>query len=307
MRYCETMRFLLVVAVLAFVPESYGASARPRAAQDAARQGPAWCPMHPDVRGAAGERCGLCGMALVPRPADLDPYWLDLADGTPAPVAGRPSRLRFVIREPHGGAPVRSFALLHERLMHLFVVGHDLAFFAHVHPEIAPDGTFEQSVTLPRAGAYRLIADFAPEGAAPQLLQKTIVTAGYRGSLRAGAPPPVDVSAKTVEDVRVTLAASEPIAGREQLITFEVADASTGKPVTDLEPFLGAPGHLLFVGSDLLTAAHSHPVVEISTAAGPEVVFQVLFPRAGVYRLWVQFQRRGRVLTAPFTVRAIHK
>src|SRR3954469_18414197 len=35
-----------------------------------------WCSMHPDVRGEAGARCPLCGMALVPRPATLDAYWL---------------------------------------------------------------------------------------------------------------------------------------------------------------------------------------------------------------------------------------
>ena len=37
---------------------------------------------------------------------------------------------------------------------------------------------------------------------------------------------------------------------------------------------------------------------------GTALAFQVLFPRAGTYRLWVQFQRHGRVLTAPFTVSA---
>jgi heavy metal-binding protein len=266
-----------------------------------------WCPMHPDVRGEAGAKCPLCGMALVPGPAALDAYWLDVAAGTPPPVAGRAQRLRFLVRDPHTGAPVRSFTLLHERLLHLFIVSHDLTYFSHVHPEIERDGTFEQSITLPKPGAYRLIADFAPEGAAPQLLQKTIVTAGYRGSLRAGAAPAVDTSDKAVDGTRITLVASDPIAGREQLMTFEIADAASGKPVADLEPFLGAPGHLLIVGSDLLTATHSHPVAELSGNSGPEVVFQVLFPRPGVYRMWVQFQRHGRVTTAPFTVRAIQK
>lgn len=301
----RTALVFFALAGLLYASSPASASAGMRADQRAARPETYWCPMHPDVRGAAGARCPLCGMALVPRPADLDPYWLDLADGTPAPVAGRPARLRFVVREPHAGRAVRSFTLLHERLLHLFIVSHDLTYFSHVHPEIRADGTFEQDVTLPRAGAYRLIADFAPEGAATQLLQKTIVTAGYRGSLRAGPPPPVDTGDKTTDGLRVALAASDPIAGREQLLTFEVKDAATGKDVTDLEPFLGAPGHLLIVGSDLLTAAHSHPVVELSGAAGPDVVFQVLFPRAGVYRLWVQFQRDGRVITAPFTVRAV--
>jgi len=271
----------------------------------AAQSGTYWCQMHPDVRGAAGDRCGLCGMVLVPMPGDAGrAYWLDVAEGSRAPVAGRDARLRFVVRDPRDGSAVRSFALLHDRLLHLFIVSHDLEYFAHVHPTIQPDGTFEQAIDLPRAGAYRLIADFAPDGAAPQLLQKTILTAGFTGSVRPSADPPIDAADKVVDGVRIRLTAPEPIAGREQLLAFELEDAATGAPVEDLQPYLGAPGHLLVVSSDLQTAAHSHPVAEISSAAGPHVVFQFLFPAAGTYRMWVQFQRHGRVFDAPFTVRA---
>jgi len=267
--------------------------------------GAAWCPMHPDVRGAAGERCPICGMALVPRPADLDAYWLDLADGSRAPRAGRRETLRFVIRDPHDDRAVRSFARVHERNLHLFVVSHDLGYFAHLHPELHADGTFEQALTLPSPGAYRLIADVEPAGAAPQVLQKSIVTAGYRGSLRPSADPAADVGDKIVDGMRIKAIAPTPVPGREQLVTFEIEDAATGKPIEDLEPFLGAPGHLLVVSSDLQTAMHSHPVVGISNGAGPRVAFQVLFPRAGSYRMWAQFQRRGRVATAAFTVRSV--
>jgi hypothetical protein len=105
-----------------------------------------------------------------------------------------------------------------------------------------------------------------------------------------------------VGDTRVKPAMPDPLAGREQLVTFELEDARTGAPVTDLEPYLGAAGHLLFASADLAVAAHSHPVAQISEAGGPTVVFQWLFPRAGDYRMWVQFQRHGQVLTASFTV-----
>jgi hypothetical protein len=36
---------------------------------------------------------------------------------------------------------------------------------------------------------------------------------------------------------------------------------------------------------------------------GPTVIFHVIFPRAGTYRVWVQFQREGVVNTAHFDVR----
>ena len=299
MPYSGRMRFALGFVIVTLL---IGASL-PQPPPD--QQGAYWCPMHPDVRGGAGDKCGICGMALVPRPADLDAYWLDLAEGSRVPRPGRRDLLRFVIRNPRDDRTVRSFALVHERNLHLFVVSHDLDYFAHLHPELKGDGTFEQPLTLPRAGAYRLIADVEPAGAAPQVLQTSIVTAGYRGSLRPSADPAVDLGDKVVDGLRIKTIAPAPVAGREQLVTFEIEDAATGKPVDDLEPFLGAPGHLLIVSSDLQTAMHSHPVLELSNGAGPRVAFQVMFPRGGAYRMWAQIQRRGRVATAAFTVHAL--
>jgi hypothetical protein len=104
--------------------------------------------------------------------------------------------------------------------------------------------------------------------------------------------------------VRVKAIVPQPIAGREQLVTFELVEDKSGQPIHDLEPFLGAPAHLLIASGDLESVMHSHPVAGLTDAAGPRVVFQVLFPRAGPYRGWVQFQRQGEVLTAPFTVEA---
>jgi hypothetical protein len=34
----------------------------------------------------------------------------------------------------------------------------------------------------------------------------------------------------------------------------------------------------------------------------PDVVFDTFFPHPGNYRIWSQFQRRGKVITVPFTV-----
>jgi hypothetical protein len=200
---------------------------------------------------------------------------------------------------------VHDFERVHERILHFFVNSQDLEHFAHVHPELQADGTFVQTTVLPRAGAYRLIADFLPAGGAPQLLQQSVVTAGYAGSLVPAAPLVKDLAEKILEGVRVKLSMPPPVAGREQLLTFEFEDAKTRAPVSDLEPYLGAVGHLLLVSADLQTVAHSHPVADMSASVGPTVVFQALFPRAGMYRFWVQFQRRGHVLVAPFTVQAV--
>jgi hypothetical protein len=75
---------------------------------------------------------------------------------------------------------------------------------------------------------------------------------------------------------------------------------STGQAVNDLEPYLGAWAHLLVAAADRASAFHSHPVEQVSLPGGPRIVFQIMFPAAGTYGVWAQFQRRGRVLTLPF-------
>jgi hypothetical protein len=242
-------------------------------------------------------------MAFV-RAAAAD-YRAFLLDFDISPRAVRPlqtARVRFSVRDPRTNASVRQFELVHERVFHLFVVSQDLEYFSHVHPALRADGSLDVDLTLPRAGVYQLIADFMPVGGPAQLVQKSIVTAGYTGSLISVPRLAPDMTDKSVGGTRVKLSMPDPLAGREQLITLELEDAATGAPVTDLEPYLGAAGHMLLASADLSIAAHSHPVAEVSAPGGPDVVFQVLFPKAGEYRLWVQFQRHGQVLTTSFTV-----
>ena len=292
-----------LIALVLSVPSSGCATHRPPE-PSRAESGAYWCPMHPDVRGSHGDTCSICGMTLVPAStADYRPYLLDVDIIPRALAPGQPGRLRFRVLDPRTRQPVTSFEPLHERVFHLFILSNDLEYFAHVHPELSDDGSLDLDVELPRPGPYRLIADFLPLGGAPQLIEKSIVTAGYQGSL---APPAAslqpDVDDERVDGTRVSLIVPPPVAGREQLVTFELTDERTGKPVTDLEPYLGATGHLLVVSSDLSVAFHSHPVAVITSRFGPTIVFQMLFPRPGMYRLWVQYQRQGKVGTASYAV-----
>jgi heavy metal-binding protein len=173
-----------------------------RAPQPAAMQAQAaaghtvfWCPMHPDVRGREGDKCPLCGMALVrAAAADASAYRLDLET---IPRVLRPeqkARARFFVRDPRTNATVRRFDLVHERVFHLFVISQDLEYFTHVHPTLHGDGSLDVGVELPRPGVYQLIADFLPAAGSPQLLQKSIVTAGYAGPLAT-----VPVRSKRIE------------------------------------------------------------------------------------------------------------
>jgi hypothetical protein len=296
------MKPALGLAAAALVALTIAAHAS-AALQTPAGPGVYWCPMHPDVRGKPGDKCPLCGMALVrAAAADYAAYVLDLETVPRALKPQQKARARFFVRDPRSLATVKRFDLVHERVFHLFVISQDLEYFRHVHPTLHQNGSLDVDIELPRTGVYQLIADFMPAGGSPQLLQKSIVTAGYNGPLVAPPALKRDTEDKVVSGARVKLTMPEPIAGREQLVTFELEDAATGAPLRDLEPYLGAAGHLLLVSADLSIASHSHPVAEISTAGGPTVVFQMLFPRAGDYRMWVQFQRHGEVITSSFTV-----
>ena len=111
-----------------------------------------------------------------------------------------------------------------------------------------------------------------------------------------------DLGPKIDHGLRMRLHVPEASAGRELLLAFTAEDVRRRMPVGDLEPYLGAEGHLMMIGEDLVDAQHSHPVAAISSASGPDLVFQTSFPRAGLYRVWLQVQRAGEVSTFAYTI-----
>jgi len=260
-----------------------------------------WCPMHPDIRSSVAGRCPLCRMDLVPIPSPrVGEYRMDVAV-TPAAGGRGASKLRLTIRDPVADRPVSSFATIHERLLHLFIIDRQLDFFRHVHPEQVSDGVFELRENIP-SGQFMVIADFLPLSGRPQMLQHAIVTPGYRGTLFPEAPnlTPDGSSEKEDHGVRVRLDATTLKAGKEATLKFTLTDARSNTPVSDLEPFLGAPGHVLLVNANLTESNHVHP--EEPATHGPVITFQPMMPAAGVYKLWLQFQRRGAISTVPFVL-----
>ena len=73
-----------------------------------------------------------------------------------------------------------------------------------------------------------------------------------------------------------------------------------GEPVTDLEPYLGAYGHLVAMRAGDLGYLHVHPEERRSRARA--IDFATAFPEPATYRLFLDFQHRGTVRTAAFTV-----
>ncbi len=254
------------------------------------------CPMDPEVRSTRPGKCPRCGMTLVPGIPQPVEYPMDLKVEPPRIPAGRPITMEFRVLDPKTGAPVKRFEIIHEKPFHLFLVSADLEYFAHVHPEFGADGWFRLKTTLPKPGTYRLLADFDPAGGTPQLAARTFTTAGYRKSLEASIPhPPADLAPKQGANLEVELTTdpSPPIAGKKTMLFLKL------KPAEGLEPYIGAWAHLLAVSNDLVDTIHSHPFI---ADGGPNMQFNLFFPREATYRIWIQFQRKGVVNTVAFTV-----
>jgi hypothetical protein len=120
------------------------------------------------------------------------------------------------------------------------------------------------------------------------------------GAVTPVALPPASAKA-SVDGYDVSLRRPPVVkAGEETEMTFEVT--RNGRPVTDLEPYLGAYGHLVALHAGDLAYSHVHPVGE-SLSTGT-ISFDAELHKAGAYRLFLQFQTHGRVHTVAFTQEA---
>ena len=250
------------------------------------------CPMDPDVRSKGPGKCPRCGMKLEAGIPEYAEYPVRLLSARSVITPGADTTLRFEVLHPKTGARVREFLEVHEKLFHLFLISEDLQSFAHEHPLAAADGTFSLTYNFPRSGAYRLLADFFPKGGTPQLVSRSIYA---KGKAATAAPLLVDMALKHGANMEVELVTEppQPLAGKKTLLFFRL------KPHDGLEPLLGAWGHLLAASPDLIDMIHGHPAF---AEAGPQIQFNVIFPRPGVHRVWVQFQRQGQLNTLAFNV-----
>jgi hypothetical protein len=254
------------------------------------------CPMDRDVRSNTPGKCPRCGMTLVANLPEPVEYPVDLRVDPPQIPSARPITLEFRIADPDTGAPVKHFEVVHEKLFHLFIVSQDLQYFAHVHPQLDGDSVFRLKTSLPRPGTYRLLADFYPTGGTPQLTPKTITTAGYTTPLEAAIPRLApDLTPKQGENLvaELKLDPPQPIAGKKTMLFVHLT------PAEGLEPYIGAWAHLLAVSDDLVDTIHEHPFI---ANGGPDMQFNLFFPREAAYRVWIQFQRKGVVNTVAFTI-----
>lgn len=217
-------------------------------------------------------------------------------------ATGEPGTLGFQILDPDG-KPVTEYQASHDRDLHLIVARADGSGFRHVHPVLdEATGTWTTPWEWAEAGTYRVFADFRPAsadtGATSLTLSRTVQVAG---EFTPSVPQPARVD--EVDGFTVSVD-GDLAAGTTSELSLTVTRA--GAPVTTLEPYLGAFGHLVALREGDLAYLHVHAAEEARAgqATGPEIRFAAEVPTAGRYLLYLDFQVDGRVHTAEFVLDA---
>ncbi|EHR62901.1 hypothetical protein [Saccharomonospora cyanea] len=211
-------------------------------------------------------------------------------------ASGEENTFAFRIGGPDGEAVTR-FDVEHAKRMHLILVRRDASHFQHVHPVMSDDGTWSVPITVGEAGSYRAFADFTPAGGESMTLG---VDLAVPGDFQPVHHEPSRVAHVDGYEVRLD---GELVPGRTSSVTTSIS--KDGRPVTDLEPYLGADGHLVALREGDLAYLHVHPgghgETPEETSEG-DIGFAAEVPSAGTYRLFLDFRHEGTVRTAEFTV-----
>lgn len=202
---------------------------------------------------------------------------------------------------------LKDFAITHTKPMHVIVVRKDLSHFQHLHPEFNNQtGEFTlHDLTFPGSGDYRIFGDFAAGNgpnnygmmSLPITLSDDITIPGEYSPKTLGT----EERTKTIDGYTVSLSTDQPpVSGKEIQLSFNLK--KDGKPIVDLEEYLGALGHSVILREGSLDFIHAHPTADAKQVQNGKVDFMVYFPEAGKYKIFTQFQRSGKVFTTDFVV-----
>lgn len=213
----------------------------------------------------------------------------------------KPFKIKIFIKDDKG-QNVPDFDMFQEKLMHLILVSNDLGFFSHLHPEHQGNGYFLTDATLPSAGDYTLFSDYRPTGQKEQL---SVLKLGIKGKGKPSDTTDTQKTEKIIDDIKVRLELSPTTikANQEIMVTFDLKQVIDNSPVKELKPYLGEKGHLVIIKkSSVLTSKdyiHAHAM---KGGEDSKIEFMTGFPEAGLYKMWCQFDHKGKIIVADFWV-----
>ncbi len=185
---------------------------------------------------------------------------------------------------------------------HMVVVSNDLRFFDLVEASYKNSQNIEVKPKFPAPGDYTVFSDYDPNGEKEQVSVEKV-------SIPGKVPFPTELESysktKTFSDTKIDLNLSQPNikAGKKVTLKFDLKQASNNKPIQDLKPYLGQKANLVVIKSSSSLAESDYIDTEtIKKSPNNQVHFTTQFPEPGTYKLWLQFNRNGKIKTADFWV-----
>lgn len=210
-------------------------------------------------------------------------------------TAGTPTQFSIMVHDKQR-TMLKDFEPTHEKLVHLIFIDKNMATFSHLHPEVAADGTMTVSHTFASGGEFYVYADIKPRGKEMETVRSTI---NVKGAASVPATLTSTVPGVVTGDGWTSKVTVNPTRVGESTVSFEFKNAE-GKPLPDLQPYLGAMGHLVIVNTKDGDYAHAHPDEKPPTPG--EVRFMAHFAKPGIFKGWGQFKRNEKVFDVPFVI-----
>jgi hypothetical protein len=233
--------------------------------------------------------------------ATANGYTLRLDSTTAA--AGTQVPLRFSITTNNGKDVLRTYQVEQTKQLHLILVRADLSGYQHLHPTLDSVGHWSIPIDVANPGRWRVIADFTPiEKGTTQARIALGADLQISGS-GTDQSPTAPNSKVLVDGFTVEMDASQLKSGASSAVAFTVT--RDGAPAIDIQPYLGAFGHLVAIRATDLAYLHVHPLGEPAvdgTVSGPKIVFDADIPNSGLHALYLQFETNSVVHTATFSV-----
>jgi hypothetical protein len=230
------------------------------------------------------------------------------------PLLEQPSKLFFsIVNTSALPMTVDQFDIMHERKMHVFIIGPDLQTFTHTHPEDYPEGFAEQSAGVYRVdytfnltGMHAVVLDYSSQ----RVPYTTIIPVNALSGMPSTAFVPDYNRTKQFGDYTVTLSVPDTMFAEVE-IPFSYHIERNNLPVTDLQLLLGSEMHVVAVDTFFSTAGHTHAYIPGHTThygampqrySGPTIPVHYVFPKPGTYVLFSQFRENNVATTTNFVV-----
>ena len=251
-------------------------------------------------------------------------YEIEVTSNTATIKPDQKTTIKYKIKNEKGEI-LKNYETAHEKIMHFITVRKDLMYFQHLHPAFnEATGEFTVDITFQTDGPYRLFPDFTPGLDNPQKLPVTVyhdVDVGNSNEYYAKSIMPDSEQTKTYGDYEITTTFPKD-AKKQEEITYSLNITKYGKPVPNLENYLGALGHSVILKEGTLDFIHTHALEAKGSTQqghgtqsehgstqtnaigrGPKIEFAATFPEPGVYKIFTQFQHEGKIQTVDYTVK----